>query len=287
MSVKIRWVINTIRMLFLTAPISVFATGVFHFTVIHDGDKEHEQYARYIEEKGTFKKIINALNTTLNIPYDIYVVMTNRTGGAVYFRTKKIIMLDYGDVSLMAKEYDKANPSADKVARQYFLNNINLGGFYHELGHALIDAYQIPVVGKEEDAADSLSAVMILYYFNKGEQILLDNTFFWKAFRNLDSNDDSRYWDVHSLNDQRYYRLLCYAYAKSPEYVTEKLKEEDDEDHTLNQFISSKKTYCLKEYKKLNKAWFNLLKPHFKNSEEAEQAIQKINGSIDKSQIND
>src|SRR6185295_2240523 len=34
--------------------------------------------------------------------------------------------------------------------------------FYHELGHALIDIYDLPVTGREEDAVDQLATVMLL-----------------------------------------------------------------------------------------------------------------------------
>src|SRR5688500_14135049 len=33
---------------------------------------------------------------------------------------------------------------------------------YHELGHALIDLLNLPVLGREEDAADNLASVMMI-----------------------------------------------------------------------------------------------------------------------------
>jgi Zn-dependent peptidase ImmA (M78 family) len=34
--------------------------------------------------------------------------------------------------------------------------------FLHELGHALLDVLQIPILGREEDASDQLATYMLL-----------------------------------------------------------------------------------------------------------------------------
>jgi hypothetical protein len=256
---------------------SVSAAGTFHFEIIRDGNKEHEQYADYLEEKGTFEKIITALNETLNIPYDINIIMTNRKGGSFYSHKKKTILLDYGTIQWSQEQYDLNHPDSDKQTRQYYLNNINLFNFYHELAHALIDAYNFDIIEQEEDAADNLAAVMILYYFKKGDLILLDVADYFNRISETQAPEEKEYWSTHGLSEQRYYQLLCYAYAKSPTVVAEKLQEEDDDDHTLSLFIENQKDSCIYQYQSLNRSWFTLLKPHFKNGEQADKAIEEIN----------
>lgn len=268
---------SALYLLFLSTP--SLADGAFDFTIIHDGNKQNEELAQYIEEKGTFNKIIKALNESLTIPYDIHVILTSSDKGPYYSPSKKTIYLDYNDEHWSAQQYDANYPDSDKEERNYYLNNINLFSFYHELGHALIDAYNIPMVGSEEDAADSLAAVMILYYFNEGAQILLDNADYFEHAREASASQENQYWDVHALNEQRYYRLICYAYGSDPKDVEEQLKEWDkeDEDNTFASFLKEKKDSCIWEYKNLNQSWFTLLKPHFKDSSEADEAIKEIN----------
>ncbi|RUR07964.1 DUF4344 domain-containing metallopeptidase [Legionella sp. km772] len=269
--------ISTIFLLLCTAVSS--AEGKFDFTIIHDGNKQNEELASYIEEKGTFKKIIKALNESLTIPYDIHIILTSSDIGPYYSPSKKTIFLDYNDERWSAQQYDANYPDSDKETRDYYLNNINLFSLYHELGHALIDAYNIPMVGSEEDAADSLAAVMILYYFTEGSQILLDNADYFERAREASASQENQYWDVHALNEQRYYRLICYAYANDPKDVEEQLKEWDkeDQDDTFAKFLKEKSESCIWEYKSLNQSWFTLLKPHFKDSSEADEAIKEIN----------
>lgn len=255
------------------------ADGQFDFSIVHDGNKQNEELASYIEQNEVFKKIIDNLNESLSIPYNIHVVLTSSKIGPYYSPSEKTIYLDYNDERWSAEQYDANYPDSDKESRDSYLNNINLFSFYHELGHALIDAYNIPMVGSEEDAADSLASVMILYNFDDGAEILLDNADYFEHAREASASQENQYWDVHALNEQRYYRLICYADASDPNYVEEQLKEWDkeDKDNTFAQFLKDKKESCDWEYKNLNQSWFTLLKPHFIDSSEADEAIDEIN----------
>ena len=265
-------------------PITASANGKFTFTIVRDGNPEDEKLADYIEKTGTFTKIIDTLNKTLVIPYDIGVVLTNSPKyGPHYEPDKKLIVLDYGNERWAAQQFDKNyEADSDEESRQDYLNNINLFVFYHELAHALIDAYKIPVVGEEEDAADSMAAVMVLHYFENGPQILLDNTDYFDNARLAGDSEENQYWDEHALNEQRYYRILCYAHAKAPEYIEKVLPDYDDEEHTLQKFLTERKDYCKREYVKLHNNWLTLLKPHFVGSTEEENSNASDKGDEDK-----
>ncbi|MBA4350919.1 MAG: hypothetical protein C0427_06690, partial [Rhodobacter sp.] len=54
-----------------------------------------------------------------------------------------------------------AGEELDLTDAEWHVRDVMLAIFYHELGHALIDVMQLPVLGLEEDAADVLSVVMI------------------------------------------------------------------------------------------------------------------------------
>ena len=41
--------------------------------------------------------------------------------------------------------------------------------FFHELGHALIDVYELPITGREEDAVDQLSTWILTDGTDDGE----------------------------------------------------------------------------------------------------------------------
>src|SRR3954464_6328664 len=80
---------------------------------------------------------------------------------------------------------------------------------YHETGHLLVHELGLPVLGKEEDAADALGVILILKTTADGDEMfntLIDAADGW-YFSAEDSTgegiDDLSYYDDHSLDIQR------------------------------------------------------------------------------------
>ena len=88
---------------------------------------------------------------------------------------------------------------------------------YHELGHALIDLMQIPVLGQEEDAADTLSALLTVWLWEPeaAEALAYDTafTFFYDSEEN-----EVAFWDTHGPDEQRYFNHICLVYGADPEF---------------------------------------------------------------------
>ncbi len=92
---------------------------------------------------------------------------------------------------------------------------------YHELGHALIDLLRLPVFGQEEDAADVLGVVLSETINNEddNEFIMLaaaDN-FSYMAQTAQQEGYELAFWDLHGLDLQRYYTILCLHYGADPD----------------------------------------------------------------------
>lgn len=90
-----------------------------------------------------------------------------------------------------------------------FVNSNLLWFFYHEMGHALIDIYQLPIFGQEEDASDVLSVLMINEFYEEkvARQIIYNAAVAFASFAELEG--DSAYSDVHGPDMQRYYTMAC------------------------------------------------------------------------------
>lgn len=96
-----------------------------------------------------------------------------------------------------------------------FTENNLLAIFYHELGHAVIDQMQVPIFGQEEDAADSLSILLIdaLYDSDDAEVIAYDSaSLFW-----AEAQDEPAFWDSHGPDEQRYFNTVCLFYGADPD----------------------------------------------------------------------
>lgn len=89
---------------------------------------------------------------------------------------------------------------------------------YHELGHALIDISQFPVLGREEDAADTLSVLLIdrVWPAQTAIEIIEDSANAYLLYAN-EPTEELPYWGVHGLDLQRYYNLICLFYGAAPD----------------------------------------------------------------------
>jgi hypothetical protein len=110
--------------------------------------------------------------------------------------------------------------SQDPAAAQFVTSNV-IATFYHELGHAMIDQLQLAVLGREEDAADTLSTLLIHEVWDEDAATALvydtANAYRLYAAEAEATGAETPYWDEHSLDLQRYYNLVCLFYGASPE----------------------------------------------------------------------
>lgn len=103
-----------------------------------------------------------------------------------------------------------------------FVINTTAYFLYHEAGHALVDQFELPVVGQEEDAVDAFAAIQILDLYENDTDILLDTTeAMLLMHEDVLENDDIDYFDEHDLDIQRAYRVICYGYGTDQERYKE------------------------------------------------------------------
>jgi hypothetical protein len=81
---------------------------------------------------------------------------------------------------------------------------------FHELGHAFIDQFDLPILGGEEDAADRFATVL-LAGDPAGALLALVAAANW-----LSSPRVAVYWDEHPLNEQRFFNITCLVYGSNP-----------------------------------------------------------------------
>jgi hypothetical protein len=88
----------------------------------------------------------------------------------------------------------------------------------HECGHAIFALLQVPILGREEDAADHVAAFTLLRA-GKGvaRRALSGAAWMYKHDASSRTLDESDYSDVHGLDAQRLYNVLCMAYGSDPE----------------------------------------------------------------------
>lgn len=109
----------------------------------------------------------------------------------------------------------------EKSERSFFVSSTLLFYFYHELGHAMIYVLELPLLGREEDAADALASLLVHQLWNEEDAaaVMDDVTYSFQLY-----SDDAEvngyelaFWDEHSLDMVRYYQTLCMFYGGNPD----------------------------------------------------------------------
>lgn len=100
--------------------------------------------------------------------------------------------------------------------------------FLHEGAHAVFEYFQIPILGREEDAADQIATYSMLHiHRDLAPRLVAGVTYMYlsesgaNAFRKLRRLklrlvDATKAADPHSLPLQRMYGVLCLAYGSDP-----------------------------------------------------------------------
>jgi hypothetical protein len=116
---------------------------------------------------------------------------------------------DFAKAAEGAAKYGISRDDAIDGAVAYFM--------LHETGHALFNLLEVPILGREEDAADQVAA-WILLRAGKGvaRRALGGAAWMYKHDASARKLDESDYSDVHGLDAQRLYNVLCMAYGSDP-----------------------------------------------------------------------
>jgi hypothetical protein len=95
---------------------------------------------------------------------------------------------------------------------------------FHEMGHLLIAELQLPVLGREEDAADQLGLIGLFLRNNRTRdhafyRKLVDIAEYWRLEwqRPKPAYEEVQPWDSHALDAQRFYNIACLIYGSDPD----------------------------------------------------------------------
>jgi hypothetical protein len=129
--------------------------------------------------------------------------------------------------------------------------------FLHEAGHATFKSLQIPLFGREEDAADQFSTYIMLQ-FDKEEarRLILGTAYQYKgdlAAPTITVKQQA-FADEHGTPAQRFFNLLCTAYGSDPKLFADVVEKGFlPEDRAVG---------CEREYIQLSHAFRTLINPH-------------------------
>jgi len=209
-----------------------------------------------------FDNIIDSYNQQYKLPHDINIYFSEcrdaqdqPIANAFYDPQLKEIVLCYELILQYFNNLEKYSTSDNdlivKVQDSIYYT------FVHELGHAFIDVYQLPLIGQEEDAADQLATIVLLQEGDSGINTLFSALEILTERIDDESTDVNElpYWDVHALDQQRYFNILCFIYATDTNEFVWIIEE--------GYLPLQRANTCEEDFFKSYSSWGELLDPYF------------------------
>ena len=143
----------------------------------------------------------------------------------------------------------------------------------HELGHTTIGELDLPVLGKEEDAADSFASLTLIHIKSEfSEHVLAEAAKGWFMADRRDKKDGEPvvYYDEHGLNQQRAYQIVCYMVGADPVRFKDLAEE--------TKLPQDRRESCSADYRKAAKSWGVLLQPHVRAADQPKTKIDVVYG---------
>ena len=164
------------------------------------------------------------------------------------------------------------SPEDREKAMQFVVGNM-LFVLLHELAHAAIADLNLPVLGREEDAADEFAIVRLLSVGTAfTHRVLADATegWFFSARRDRKEGEPLAFYDEHSLDQQRAYQTVCLMVGHDPNGMVDLAKE--------IKLPDDRRESCKGDYAKAAASWAAVLKPHRRAPDQPKVEIETIYG---------
>ena len=151
---------------------------------------------------------------------------------------------------------NKASPQNPRDKADFVIGNMLFVGF-HEMGHALTDLFHLPMLGRAEDAADSFATIALL---NAGSEFSINvlvqaaRGLFLSDRRDRKQGEELDFSDVHGLDRQRAYQIICLMVGSDQEHFRE-----------LADWVRmprDRQRTCVNDYEDAKYAWHSLLESH-------------------------
>ena len=116
------------------------------------------------------------------------------------------------------REIAPTTPTPDGVTPQNAFLGPLLEVYLHEIGHALFHQLRIPILGREEDAADQFAAALLLHFDKQAARNTVLGVVWMYAYDAKRAKPElTTFARVHGLDAQRFYNLLCLSYGAEPD----------------------------------------------------------------------
>jgi hypothetical protein len=174
---------------------------------------------------------------------------------AFYSPSNRSLVLCYEYVEDVIKKAPEKESADGFVTRESAIVGTLVGTALHEGGHMLFDLLDVPVFGREEDAADEMASFIALQ-FNTSVARVIVKGWVWTWAKETDpaATAPMSVWsDEHGSASQRMYNALCLGYGGDPKTF---------EDFVAKGYLPKKRAdHCAAEYGLVKQAFVKTVLP--------------------------
>jgi hypothetical protein len=213
----------------------------------------HEAIFQLLKERRTLEKF-KGLLSALRLPRALLLKVEGCDGESNAWYGDDAVTVCYEYLEDILRNAPKETTPAG-VTRMDAIMGPTLEVFLHEVGHAVFDYLSVPVLGREEDAADQFAAYVLLQFAESDARRLIYGVgFSYNIDASKPSTKKNPFADEHGLPAQRFYNVLCMAYGADSKLFADLVDK--------GYLPSERAEGCADEYEQVIKALNKLIGPY-------------------------
>lgn len=228
---------------------------------------EHQALYEILKDRRALEKLQEVFGA-FRLPTDLALrtVGCDGVSNAWYQRGRVSVCYEYLNEiwkSMPPEPTEAGITPADAVIGQFFYL------VAHEMGHAMFDLLDVPVLGRQEDASDQFATyIMLQFGKEQARRFIMGAAYSYKKYilKPTVTAPLAAFSDAHSPPAERFYNMLCLAYGANSELFADFVSE--------GYLPKSRAMGCRREYGELAYAFSKLIVPHLDQSI-AREVLQK------------
>jgi hypothetical protein len=217
-------------------------------------DPAHQPIYQRLKENGFLEKLQKFLSP-FRLPRTLRVKTAGCDGEANAWYEDDAITICYEYIDEIWKAVPAETTAAGVTPIDALVGPV-IDTCLHEFGHAIFEMLKVPVFGREEDAADQLSAYIMLQFGKADARRQIGGVAYTYMTEAKAAAPPAlkEFADVHGTPAQRFYNVLCVAYGADPELFG---------DLVAKGYLPKERAEgCEDEYKQVAFAFQKLIGPH-------------------------
>ena len=229
-------------------------TNQVRISYVSPKNPAHQQVYELLKERQSLEKLQEFLSP-FRLQWTLNISLTECDGEADAMYSDDTITICYEYIEEL-REYMPAKTTAAGIEPIDTLVGPFFDTVLHEFAHALFDYLDVPVLGREEDAADQVSAYIYLQTGKAEARRLIMGTVYTYLMEAKDTDPPSmaEFADEHGTPEQRAFNLICMAYGADQELFGDL--------PALGGLPQKRADNCEEEFELISLAYQALIGPH-------------------------